>query len=147
MKNKNKIPAVILAVAVEIILVAMLVFSVLKIMPAKWEIRENSSVSQINSNGTVSVANVKYFARPGQDSVERKAGSPKAVNDLYMTMMNENISADYIRENGFTQNINIKKLSASSNDFCYEISGAENGAVWEVWITFENETPYMTIVK
>lgn len=70
------------------------------------------------------------------------------INDLYITMLNEDVSAAYIRENGFTQNIELKKLAASSNDFCYEISGAENGAVWEVWITFgDNGTPNMTIVK
>lgn len=148
MKNINKISAVILAVVVEAFLIAMLVSSVSNILPKKWEIRENSSISQVNSDGTMSMASVKYFARPKQDSVERKANGSKAINDLYITMMNENISADYIRENGFTKNIELKKLSSSANDLCYEISGAENGAVWEVWISFEDTgSPYMTIVK
>ncbi|MDE5994165.1 MAG: hypothetical protein K2G60_01490 [Oscillospiraceae bacterium] len=148
MKKANKILAVILTLAVEAFLIAMLVFSVSNILPKKWDIRENSAISQINSDGTMSMAPVRYFARTKQDSVERKANGSKAINDLYITMMNENISADYIRENGFTKNIELKKLSSSANDLCYEISGAENGAVWEVWITFENTgSPYMTIVK
>lgn len=148
MEKTNKILAVVLTVAVEAVLIAMLVFSVSNILPKKWEIRENSSITQVNSDGTMSMASVKYFARPKLDGAERKVNGSKAINDLYITMMNENVSADYIRENGFTKNIELKKLSSSANDLCYEISGAENGAVWEVWITFEDTgSPYMTIVK
>lgn len=147
MKKINK-TAVIFAVAVEAILITVLVFSVLSIIPKKWDIRENSSISQENSDGTMSMATLKYFARPKQDRALSNVKGVNNINDLYMTMLNEDVSAAYIRENGFTQNIELKKLAASSNDFCYEISGAENGAVWEVWITFgDNGTPNMTIVK
>lgn len=148
MNKKNKRVAVIFAVAVEAFLIAILVFSVLNIIPKKWEIRANSSISQVNSDGTMSMASLKYFARPKQDRVLGNVKGVNNINDLYITMLNEDVSAAYIRENGFTQNIELKKLAASSNDFCYEISGSENGAVWEVWITFgDNGTPNMTIVK
>lgn len=147
MKKINK-SAVVFAVLIETVLIAILVFSVSNIMPKKWEARENSSISQVNSDGTMSMATLKYFARPKQDRALSNAKGVNNINDLYITMLNEDVSAAYIRENGFTQNIELKKLAASSNDFCYEISGAENGAVWEVWITFEdNGTPNMTIVK
>ncbi len=147
MKKINKL-AVVFAVLIETVLIAILVFSVSNIVPKKWDIRENSSISQVNSDGTMSMATLKYFARPKQDRALSNAKGVNNINDLYITMLNEDVSAAYIRENGFTQNIELKKLAASSNDFCYEISGAENGAVWEVWITFEdNGTPNMTIVK
>lgn len=147
MKKINKL-AVVFAVLIETVLIAILVFSVSNIVPKKWDIRENSSISQVNSDDTMSMATLKYFARPKQDRALSNAKGVNNINDLYITMLNEDVSAAYIRENGFTQNIELKKLAASSNDFCYEISGAENGAVWEVWITFEdNGTPNMTIVK
>lgn len=147
MKKINKL-AVVFAVLIETVLIAILVFSVSNIVPKKWDIRENSSISQVNSDGTMSMATLEYFARPKQDRALSNAKGVNNINDLYITMLNEDVSAAYIRENGFTQNIELKKLAASSNDFCYEISGAENGAVWEVWITFEdNGTPNMTIVK
>lgn len=147
MKKINKL-AVVFAVLIETVLIAILVFSVSNIVPKKWDIRENSSISQVNSDGTMSMATLKYFARPKQDRALSNAKGVNNINELYITMLNEDVSAAYIRENGFTQNIELKKLAASSNDFCYEISGAENGAVWEVWITFEdNGTPNMTIVK
>ena len=34
--------------------------------------------------------------------------------------------------------MDVKILSSSSEDLCYIISGAENNAVWKVYITFAN---------
>lgn len=148
MEKTKKIIGAISLVLLEIFLLTMIVFSVLNVIPKKWEIRQNTAISQVDNAGKINMVDVKYFAVPKIDGIASSVKGVKNINNVYITNLNANISAEYIRENGFTKNLQLEKTVQTKKDFCYKITGAENGAVWEVWITFtESGSPHATVIK
>lgn len=151
MEKKTKIILWSVYGVVQAALLAALILLIIGLLPSKWTFMENISISQVNpETGTMKAASVKYFAPNNGEAHDGNSmkSTDKSINEYVITGELIEASSDYISEHGYDTKIEITKLSVSHNDLCYAISGAENGDVWEVWVSApKGGTPYVTVYK
>lgn len=68
------------------------------------------------------------------------------IRAAYFARKFESINADYVETTQTVLEPQYTVLHRSANSFCYQISGAPNGAVWEVWsCNVTSGTPYVCL--
>ena len=151
MEKKTKIILWSVYGVVQAALLAALVLLIIGLLPSKWTFMDNISTSSFNEEtGGLNFARVKYFAPNNGEEHDGDSmkSTDKSINEYVIAWELVRAFTDYIGVHGHDTKIELEKLSLSHNDFCYAISGAENGDVWEVWVSApKGGTPYVTVYK
>lgn len=137
-------------IASQVTLLIIISIILIDLLPTKWKICDNISISEVTSDGGMKTATVKYYTPwLGEElSGESRKSTDKSVNEYSLMETLIGISEDYIREHGIGTEITLNVISSSVTDFTYSISGAENGDEWEVWISMPKcREPLVTVYK
>lgn len=138
-KTGRHFPALLLANLLLFVVLLVLLFGVL---PPHWRTTESAAITQSRPDGGMQSATVTAFT-PNPKFMQALNARPHLgqgqVNALYLEQQLSEISAQYLREYGFDTEIQLTKQAVSAQDFCYTVSGAPNGAVWEVWVVCDRD--------
>ena len=139
-----------LLTAAQAVILVVLVMLIAKTVPRIWKVNKNLNVPIMGEDGQIgSFAEADFYETPFRgDYGESYAKGAKFVNDYILNLTFEEISTKYVTENGDIDEIKPEKNISTANDFCYTLSGAKNGAVWQVLVSFgENRNPYVSVIK
>ncbi len=148
MKAQKRIWWGLLALMQAAVLV-LLIFQIAELVPRKWKLNENVSITEMSANGQMTGAPLKFYESASEhDYGKSHANGARYVNEYSLASQTEWISEQYVRRNGLVPDMKAEKICSSANDFAYTLSGAENGSEWQVWISFgADDVPYVAVVK
>ncbi len=140
----------VLLTAAQAVILVVLAMLIAKTVPRIWKVNENLNVPIMSEEGQIdSFAEADFYETPFRGYYgEAYAKGAKFVNDYVLNITLEDISTKYVMENGDIDEIKSEKIISTANDFSYTLSGAKNGAVWQVLVSFgENRIPYVSVIK
>lgn len=138
--EKRKVVKAFLILAQVLLFVVLLALLVPQ-LPIGMRVTENAAATFQKADGGMQAATIRayepaFYRFTVRDGVAKGA---RAVADKYLQDTLQTVSSQYLRENGADSEIVLTQLASAGDDFCYSISGAQNGAVWEVWVVTGKE--------
>lgn len=135
---------------IQIVLLLLFAVAIGRLCLPRWEIDDQHlNILYTNETGSQNRAVPAYQQLPLLPFGKDKVVGNDAINRKYINSLLENVSNTYVHTYDFTKTeISLTVLSKSNDHFCYRISGAENGAYWEVWVTVDaNGIPNAAVYK
>lgn len=138
--EKRKVVKAFLILA-QVLLFVVLLSLLVPQLPIGMRVSENAAATFQMADGGMQAATIRayepvFYRFSARDGV---AKGTRAVADKYLQETLQTVSSQYLRENGADSEIVLTQLACAGDDFCYSISGAQNGAVWEVWVVTGKE--------
>lgn len=137
MKRSVKICLVLAQILLFVVLLSLLVPQ----LPIGMRVSENAAATFQTADGGMQAATIRAYEPAFYRFTVRDglAKGTRAAADKYLQETLQTVSSQYLRENGADTEIVLTQLACAGDDFCYSISGAQNGAVWEVWVVTGKE--------
>ncbi len=135
---------------IQIVLLLLFAVAIGRLCLPRWEIDDQHlNILYTDEAGSQNRAVPTYRQLPLLPFGEDKIVGRTAINRMYINSLLKNVSNAYVHTYDYTKTeITCTVLSKSNNHFCYRISGAENGAYWEVWVTMNaHGTPNAAVYK
>lgn len=136
----------VLLVLAQILLFAVLLSLLIPQLPIGMRVTENAAATFKTADGGMQAATIRAYEPAFYRFTVRDgaATGTRAVADKYLQETLQTVSSQYLRENGADSDLVLTRLACAGDDFCYSISGAKNGAVWEVWV-ITGDTPQVLV--